>query len=162
MSEPRELEPTGDGRAPRHVHPPIWLLLHAGAALALDHWMPLRAVIPAPWTELALVPGLLGAGLVLWCIVLFRRHETGIIPFSETTALVASGPYRLSRNPIYVGLTLLLVSLVVLLGTLGPWLAVPSFWLVLRQRFVLKEEALLRARFGPAYEAFCTRVPRWI
>src|SRR5262245_15178510 len=134
--------------AVRHVHPPVWLLLHAAAALALDHWLPLRTVIPAPWNDLALLPGLLGATLVLWCVVLFRRNATPILPFTETTALVAAGPYRLSRNPIYVGLTLLLTSLVVLLGSLSPWLAVPSFWLVLRQRFVLKEEAMLRARFG--------------
>ena len=124
--------------------------------------MPIRTAIPAPWTNLALLPGLLGALLVLWCVVLFRRHDTPILPFTETTALVAAGPYRLSRNPIYVGLVLLLTSLVVLLGSLGAWLVLPSFWLILRQRFVLKEEALLRARFGPAYETFCERVPRWI
>jgi protein-S-isoprenylcysteine O-methyltransferase Ste14 len=147
---------------PRHVHPPVWLLLHAAAALALDRWLPLRTVIPSPWTHLALVPGLLGAALVLWCVVLFRLRRTPILPFTETTALVNAGPYRLSRNPIYLGLLLLLLGEVVLLGSLGPWLVLPSFWLILRQRFVLKEEALLRARFGATYEAFCHRVRRWI
>lgn len=146
----------------RHVHPPVWLLLHAAAALGLDRWLPIRDVLRSPWTELALVPGLLGALLILWCVVLFRRHDTPILPFTESTALVAAGPYRFSRNPIYVGLVLLLLGLVVLLGTLGPWLVLPSFWLILRQRFVIKEEALLRARFGAAYEAFCAQVPRWI
>jgi protein-S-isoprenylcysteine O-methyltransferase Ste14 len=150
------------GHAPRHVYPPVWLLLHAAAALALDRWLPLATLIRLPWTHLALVPGLLGVGIGLWSVVLFRRHGTPIVPFTESTALISRGPYRFTRNPIYLGLTLLLVSEVVLLGTLSPWIVVPSFFLILRQQFVLKEEALLRARFGAGYEAFCERVPRWI
>jgi len=140
----------------------VWLLLHGAAALALHRWLPLAIVVPPPWTRLALAPGLLGAVLVLWCAVLFRLRGTPIIPFTESTALVEAGPYRLSRNPIYAGLVLLLLCEVMVVGTLSPWLTVLSLFLILRQRFVLKEEALLRARFGPDYESFCLRVRRWI
>jgi len=147
--------------AGRHIHPPVWLLLHLLAAWALHTWLPVARLIEEPWTHLGLIPGVAGALIVLWCAGLFRLRGTPILPFTESTVLVTTGPYRFSRNPIYVGLTLLLVCAAVLFGTLTPWLVVPSFVLVIRQRFVLKEEALLRARFGASYEAFCARIPRW-
>lgn len=147
----------------RHtIHPPVWLLLHLAAAVALDRWLPLARLIPPPWTRLGLVPGLCGAAIVLWCVILFRRRGTPILPFTESTALVLVGPYRFSRNPIYVGLTLLLVCAALSMGSASPWIAVASFWLILRQRFVLREEALLRARFGAPYDSFCDRVRRWL
>ena len=148
--------------APRHIRPPIWLILHLLAQAALHHWLPGPRLLAAPWINLGLLPGFLGVTLVLWSAGLFLRRGTSIIPFTESSLLLAEGPYRASRNPIYLGLTLILVSVALFLGTASPWLPVASFFLILRQRFVLPEEALLRARFGPAYEAFQRRVRRWI
>ena len=148
--------------APRHIKPPIWLILHGLAQLALHRWLPGPRLLSPPWINLGLLPGFLGVTLVLWSAVLFRRRGTSIVPFTESSALLAEGPYRFSRNPIYLGLTLILVSAALFLGTTSPWLPVASFFLILRQGFVLPEEALLRARFGPAYEDYLRRVRRWI
>jgi protein-S-isoprenylcysteine O-methyltransferase Ste14 len=146
----------------RHVHPPVWLLLHGLLQLGLHRWLPGPRVVPPEWRDLGLLPGFAGVALVFWCVTLFVRRGTPIRPFTESTALVRAGPYRLSRNPIYLGLTLLLASSAAFFGTATPWLAVASFVLVIRQRFVLREEALLRARFGAEYQGFCRDVRRWL
>ena len=155
-------EPHAPAAPGRHIRPPIWLILHGLAQLALHAWLPGPRLLQPPWINLGLIPGLAGAGLVLWSAVLFLRRGTSIVPFTESTHLLATGPYRVSRNPIYLGLTLLLVSAAMFLGTTTPWLPVVSFFLILRQSFVLREEALLQARFGAEYEALRRRVRRWL
>jgi protein-S-isoprenylcysteine O-methyltransferase Ste14 len=147
---------------PRRILPPIWLILHLLAQAALHRWLPGPRLLPGAWFNLGLLPGFLGVTLVLWSAALFLRRGTSIVPFTESSVLLAEGPYRVSRNPIYLGLTLILVGVAAFLGTASPWLPVASFFLILRQCFVLPEEALLRARFGPAYEDYLRRVRRWI
>jgi len=146
----------------RHVHPPAWLILHGLLQLSLHHGLPGPRVVPPEWRDLGLLPGFLGVALIFWSIALFVRRGTPIRPFTESSALVREGPYRLSRNPIYLGLALILASSAAFLGSATPWLALASFVLVIRQRFILREEALLRARFGAEYVEFCRRVRRWI
>ena len=148
--------------APRPMKPPMWLIFHGLAQLALHHWLPGPRLVSPPWINLGLLPGFAGVVLVLWPASLFVRRGTPMVPFTESTVLLREGPYRVSRNPVYIGLTLFLVAAALFLGTTSPWLPVASYVLVLRQRFVLREEALLRARFGPAYEEYCRRVRRWI
>jgi len=148
--------------APRHIRPPVWLILLGLAQLALHHWVPGPRLLSPPWINLGLLPGFAGVLLVLWSVWLGRRRGTPMVPFTESTRLLDEGPYRVSRNPIYLGLTLILASVALFLGTTTPWLPVASLFLILRKRFVLREEALLRARFGPAYEAYLRRVRRWI
>jgi len=94
--------------------------------------------------------------------VLFIRRHTSILPMRPSSALVIAGPYRLTRNPMYVGMALLTVALALWLNT---WwvilLLVPTLLIV--QRFVIdREEAYLRRRFGAEYDAYTRQVRRWI
>jgi protein-S-isoprenylcysteine O-methyltransferase Ste14 len=97
-----------------------------------------------------------------WSLALFARHETGLLPGQATNAIIGHGPYRLSRNPLYVGLLALYLAVALL---------APSFWgLVLFPLAVLlvfwgairPEERFLRQRFGEAYDAYARRVRRWL
>ncbi|HEX5010530.1 MAG TPA: isoprenylcysteine carboxylmethyltransferase family protein [Planctomycetota bacterium] len=148
--------------AARRMKPPMWLILFGLAQLALHRWLPGPTLFSPPWINLGLLPGFAGVTLVIWCLFLFWRHHTNPVPFAEASHLVQDGPYRVSRNPIYLGLTLILASAALFLGTTSPWLPVVSFFLVLRQRFVLREEPWLRARFGAEYQDYVRRVRRWI
>jgi protein-S-isoprenylcysteine O-methyltransferase Ste14 len=147
---------------PRHIKPPVWLILHGLAQVALHHWLPGPRLLSPPWINLGLLPGFAGVLLVIWSVSLGLRRGTPMVPFTESTLLLDEGPYRVSRNPIYLGLTLILASVALFLGTATPWLPVVTLFLILRQQFVLREEPLLRARFGAAYEAYLGRVRRWI
>jgi len=99
---------------------------------------------------------------MLWGAGLFRRIGTGVRPFTPATALVARGPFRVTRNPMYVGMTTILVGLGIALGDVVPLLVPPLFALVIDRRFIRREEEFLADRFGAPYREFCRRVRRWL
>ncbi len=102
----------------------------------------------------------LGWALVLFCVGwngwslrLFRRHETGLLPGQETQALIEEGPYRLSRNPLYVGLLALYLGIALLVPTFWGLVLFPAAVLLVLWGAILPEEGFLRERFGATYEA---------
>jgi protein-S-isoprenylcysteine O-methyltransferase Ste14 len=142
--------------------PPVWFLLSIVAAVVLARYAPLAVIAPWPWNLLGLV--LVGAGLSLAIAgnQRFRRQGTSVIPFSPSSALVTDGVFRFTRNPMYLGLLTGLLGVVVLSGALSPLVLVVGLAVLLHARFVLPEEALMRAQFGEAYEAYRRRVRRWV
>ncbi|HEU0054891.1 MAG TPA: methyltransferase [Longimicrobium sp.] len=108
---------------------------------------------------------LLVAGLALfaWCVALFARVGRGTLaPWDPTRALVAAGPYRLTRNPMITGVAAILVGEALWMGSrvLGGWAAV--FIVINHLYFVLSEEPGLERRFGEGYRAYRAAVPRWL
>jgi protein-S-isoprenylcysteine O-methyltransferase Ste14 len=107
-------------------------------------------------------------GVVLWlyfdgsAMVQFKRARTGLAPSSPNTALVTSGPYRLSRNPMYVGMALLYAGLALALDLLWPLALLPAVLLIVDRLFIAREEPLLEAAFGEAYRRYRARVRRWL
>jgi protein-S-isoprenylcysteine O-methyltransferase Ste14 len=128
----------------------------------LDRYAPIAEanIRVLQWAGIALIA--LGAALALWCAREFRRAGTPIVPFLEPTALVTRGPYRISRNPIYVGFTLALIGVAALLGSSSPFVVVPVFVWIMHRRFVEPEERLLEHRFGEVYRAYKAQVRPWI
>jgi protein-S-isoprenylcysteine O-methyltransferase Ste14 len=140
--------------------PPLWLLAFALAAWGQARLLPLDpGALPraAGWLMVAA-----GLGLLLAAAVAFARARTTIIPHREPSALVTGGVYRISRNPIYLGDLLILAGLCLIWGAVSGLVLVPLLWLVLDRRFVRPEAARLRARFGPAFDAWAARTRAWI
>jgi len=108
------------------------------------------------------VPLVLGLALGIWGSNLFQRARTTIKPFETPTTLVTSGPFRLSRNPMYLGMAAVLVGVALMLGSATPFLVIPPFVLLLDVRFIRREESAMRAAFGEAYRAYQARVRRWL
>ncbi len=142
--------------------PPIWLLISLIAMTALHYLMPVRTIVPPPlhWGGAVLIVG--GVMLVGGPARMFSRAKTTIVPFNESSALVTSGPYRFTRNPIYVGMTSVLAGFAILFGSLTPWLVVPMFVLLIDRVFIAREERMLQKTFSEEYEDYCCRVRRWI
>lgn len=148
----------GRGKTP----PPVYVAA-ALAAMAAAHMLaPLARVAAFPWNLLGCVPLLLGAALAGWTLRLFASRQTTPEPFGESRALVTDGPFRVSRNPMYLGILLMLAGVAALLGTAGPWLVVPALGLVLDIVFVRREEERMERLFGDAYRSYKRRVRRWI
>ena len=147
---------------PTKMLPPVWFLLSLAAMGVLHHFAPVARTIPSPWNWLGLIPIIGGVALALSGAGLFRRHGTGVVPFSPATHLVTTGPYRFTRNPMYVGMFLALFGVAAILGTFSPLAVIPPFVWWIRRRFVLEEEAMLHERFGAEYAAFTKRVRRWV
>ena len=90
------------------------------------------------------------------------RAHTPVDPLKPTTALVTEGPFRYSRNPIYVALTLLYVGVALLINALGILLLVVPALVMLRYGVIAREEAYLTRKFGDAYRQYTAQVRRWL
>ncbi len=145
------------------IRPPIALALAIAAGLALDWlyrlpWLP--ADLPAGWIGAALFAA--GLALVIWAIVTFSRAGTQVPTTEPTSMIVGHGPYRFSRNPIYLGMFVGLAGLAVGFNTVWMLAALAAFCLVIRYGVVAREEAYLERKFGGAYLGFKSKVRRWL
>jgi len=133
------------------------LLLHRALPLALASGGPAPLSVWLGWAAVAL-------GLVLgaWAMFTFLGARTAIIPHRPATEVVQTGPYRLSRNPMYVALGLVYVGLALWLNRLWPLLLLPLVYVLLYRLVVRREERYLKSAFGEAYGAYRRRVRRWV
>lgn len=145
------------------LYPPLWLLLFVAAALALSRLLPLLSFeLPLLTWPFALLLGSSGGVLALWAAVLFRWQQTSAHPYAEASCLVTRGPYRFTRNPMYLGLLLGLLAVVLWLQSLPALLLAPLFVFVINRCNILPEERRLMARFGDAYRDYLARTRRWL
>jgi protein-S-isoprenylcysteine O-methyltransferase Ste14 len=111
---------------------------------------------------LAIVLTLASIALSASSIGLFRRSHTSIVPVRPATALVATGPYRFTRNPMYVSLAVLTLALGLFMNTWWPMLLLVPVLLIVQQFVIVREEAYLKRRFGEEYVGYTRHVRRWL
>ncbi|KEJ89714.1 methyltransferase family protein [Sulfitobacter donghicola] len=142
--------------------PPIWWM-GSIAVIYLGKW-----VLPGLHFDGAILTGLswltlIGALIVIaWSAIWFFRKKTPIEPHHTPKTLIVEGPYRLSRNPIYLALVILTVSSALGHGSILGLIAAAALWKLLDQRFAAPEEALLRETFADEAEAYLAKTKRWI
>jgi len=145
------------------IRPPLAWGLAVVAGLALDWVVPLRfvpAALPARW--LGAIVFALALALGVWAIVTITGAGSNVPTNRPTTAIVESGPYRFTRNPIYLGMMLVLIGLAIAFDNLWLLLVLVPFALVIRYGVVAREEAYLERKFGDAYRGYRARVRRWL
>jgi protein-S-isoprenylcysteine O-methyltransferase Ste14 len=143
--------------------PPVWLALALVMAWQISRLQPAALAISHP--ALDLLGGLLvGAGLVLMLLAVaeMRRRKTTVIPHLEADALVTTGVFSRSRNPIYLGDALVLAGLALRWDAPVALLLVPLFMATLTQRFILPEENRLRRKFRADFARYCEKTRRWL
>ena len=143
--------------------PPILFIVAALVAVGLGMVVPGPAWLETPVVRVLGWAALLsGLGLDLAAMRTMSGQRANILPHRAATALVTTGPFAWSRNPIYLGNT------IVLLGAAGafanPWflLAAPAAAIAVTRLAIVREEAHLAGLFGPAWRAYCLRTPRWL
>jgi len=143
-----------------HVPPPVYALLLLMLCKGLDSLAPLPPVLSSPALGTAIAaPGL---ALLFWAWLRFLKKKTTPIPTGEPSALVAEGPYRFTRNPMYLGFLPLLASAVFFTGAVVYLLAPAGFFLIVDRLFVPYEEAKLERLFGEEYAKLKRQTPRWL
>ncbi len=155
---------------PDHTRRPRTLILppapYAAAMLGgwwLDrHQLALSFDLGAVSRPLGWIAVGVGLALFAWTLWTFAHHRTTVNPYAGASALCTRGPFRFSRNPIYLGDWFILMGVSLLLGTLWPLVFAPLIWAMLRYGVIRHEEAHLEARFGDAYRHYASRVRRWI
>jgi protein-S-isoprenylcysteine O-methyltransferase Ste14 len=146
----------------RKVIPPVYLLLAFGLMEALHYLAPLGRFIEPPYSYLGAVPLLAGLFMSATAAGSFRKAGTPVVPFEPSTVLVTSGFFRYTRNPMYLGMVLMLVGVALLLGSLGPLVVIPVFVWIIQSNFIRGEEQFLEDIFGEQYLSYKRKVRRWI
>lgn len=146
----------------RRILPPLWLLITLIVMMTLHFLLPIAQVVLPPWNWLGLLGIAAGIALSALGAGAFKRAGTPVKPFEPSTALIRTGLYAYTRNPMYLGLLVSLIGAAVALGTLGPWLPIPVFVVIIDTQFIRGEEAFLEGIFGADYVDYRKRVRRWI
>jgi protein-S-isoprenylcysteine O-methyltransferase Ste14 len=146
------------------IPPPLLALGTAVLMWWVDREIPLVRLVAPPWNRFGW--GFIGIGLAVDAVSVaaFIRAKTTVNPLrvDRSTSLVVTGLYRVSRNPMYLGLMTLLVGWALLLGSLGPFLLIVVFERVMVIAQIRPEEVALAAKFGNQYANYASRVHRWL
>ena len=115
-----------------------------------------------PIQIIATVLGLVGLALIVLALGLFRTSRTRAEPWQPSSALVASGVYRFTRNPMYLGMAILALGIAVFFASLSAAFLTLVAALIIDRAVIKREEAYLQRRFGEDYAAYCRTVRRWL
>jgi len=147
------------------VRPPVLFGVPFLAALVLEYFVPLGPGLAAgPRRAMLVGVGLMVLGFVpfVFAVRRFLAAGTNVPTWEPSLALVEDGPYRYTRNPIYIGLVTLYFGLSVALTSVWALIFLPLLIAVLHHGVVLREEAYLTGKFGDSYRNFQKRIPRWL
>ena len=145
------------------IRPPIAWVVAVLAGLALNRLIPLPvlpAVVPGGWVGAIVFA--LALALLVWAIATITRSGSNVPTNQPTTTIVETGPYRFTRNPIYLGMMLGLIGLAIVVNSLWLLLTLVPFALVIRYGVIAREEAYLERKFGDVYGRYRARVRRWL
>jgi protein-S-isoprenylcysteine O-methyltransferase Ste14 len=164
MNYPAEPEATAlkPDTAGIRIPPPVYYVAAFLVGVVLE------LVFPTSWpstgVRVAVAVIASGAWLVLdgAATVFFRRAGTSMIPMNPTTALVTSGPYRVTRNPMYVGMAFLYVAFAFAFGVMWALVFLPAVIVIVDRFVIAREEPYLERKFGQAYRDYKARVRRWL
>ena len=142
--------------------PPVFYAVAFVAGLVANGMVPQVIGSPRVGVPTGGVLLTLGALLAVWGKRTMENAGTSVSPRMPTKALVTRGPFRFTRNPLYLARTLLYVALALVMDTPWPLLTLVPLLFLVHYGVVLPEERYLTARFGHTYEDYQTRVRRWL
>ena len=146
------------------IRPPIAWVLAIVAGMALDWWVAPLPLLPdeEPESLLGAVVFFLALALAFWAIATMTSAGSNVPTNRPTTTIVEAGPYRFSRNPIYLAMVLALIGLAISFDTIWLLLTLVPFAVVIRYGVIAREETYLERKFGDLYRSDCSRVRRWL
>ena len=147
---------------PISITPPVYLFLSIAIMVLVHFLLPGAKILALPWNLLGLIPLTLGIVLNLVADRSFKNHETTVKPVEESTALITTGTFRLSRHPMYLGFVLILFGTAVLMGSLMPYIVIIVFAIFIDLIFIRFEEKKLEQIFGEAWLEYRRKIRRWI
>ena len=146
----------------KNVHPPIVAMIFIIVGLLLGRFIPFLANMPPIMKNIGLALTFVGFLFGVGAFLEFRKARTTLDPHGSAKTLVKSGIYRFTRNPMYLGLLLLLAGWALYLANILAFLFLPAFILYMNRFQIKPEERALMDRFGQKYLEYASRVNRWI
>ena len=144
------------------IMPPTWMLIALVAMLIFHFMLPIAKIVPTLWNLVGLFFLVSGITLNLIADRAFQRIGTTVKPYQESSSLVTGGVFQISRNPMYLGMVMILIGIAVLLRTLSPLLVVIPFAILIDQIYIRVEEQMLTEKFGAKWQAYKAKTRRWL
>jgi protein-S-isoprenylcysteine O-methyltransferase Ste14 len=156
-------QPPTDGRdAPDVIAFPPFLFAGTMTLGLIAHWIhPVRPFPPIPSRVIGALLAVAGVALAKWGKSRLQAAGTNVDPRQPSTAIVADGPYRFTRNPLYLGAFVIYLGVALLVDALAPLVLFPFLLIVFDRGVIAREERYLEAKFGAPYRAYCKEVRRW-
>lgn len=149
----------GSNAGKKNVMPPTYFFVLL--LLTIPTYFLLR-VIPLPYNFIGLVFVAFGIVMNIWADAKFKEKQTTVSPFGTPSALVAEGPFRISRNPMYIGMAAILLGAAISIGSLIAFACPIIFVIVIQTKFLPIEEKNLGATFANEYQTYKRKVRQWI
>jgi protein-S-isoprenylcysteine O-methyltransferase Ste14 len=144
------------------IVPPVWLMLTMLFMYLLNAFVPLAPVFSYVFMPFGQVLVFLGFSLVFLSVRCFKKARTPLKPFVPVKAVITTGPFRYSRNPVYLGMFMIVTGWAIYLTSFSPWLPAMGFvWMICRY-WVPMEELQMEREMGDAYLAYKKQVRRWL
>jgi protein-S-isoprenylcysteine O-methyltransferase Ste14 len=144
------------------VPPPLYYIAGFGVGVALE------LAFPTDWPSTGVRIAVTVLAALAWFVLdgaamgVFRRAGTSMVPMNPSTALVTSGPYRLTRNPMYLGMAFLYVAFAFAFGVIWALATLPAVLVIVDRLVIAREEPYLERTFGEPYRDYKSRVRRWV
>ena len=146
----------------KKILPPTYFFIFLVLAVLIHFILPIIQLInyPLNWSGLLFI--LAGGGLNIWADRLFKKNNTTVKPDETPTSLINNGPFRFSRNPMYLGMEFLLIGTGLILGSVTSFVGAVLFFVVMELLFIRQEEKIMAEKFGDEFNAYKKKVARWI
>ena len=144
------------------IPPPLIYVAGFVLGLALERFLPVLVLPKIPSRVAALLCIAVGVTIAAWSVGLFRREHTSFVPIKPTTTLVIYGPYRFTRNPMYLGLVCVYLGIALWFGIFWALILLPAVMALIQRYVIIREEQYLERKFGGAYLKYKADVRRWI
>lgn len=144
------------------IKPPHIALMLLFLSWLAKRLFPQLKVISEPYNKIGIFVFAAGLSLTFWGFYSFKKNKTPIIPGQKPTFMVAEGPYKFTRNPMYLGVTITLLGASIYIGNLLSLLSPIIFFLIMNYYFVPFEERLMENLFGKKYLGYKKKVRRWV
>jgi len=155
-------DPNNLDHADVRIPPPLIYVAGFVLGLALERFLPVLVLPKIPSRVAAVLCIAVGVTIAAWSVGLFRREHTSFVPIKPTTTLVIYGPYRFTRNPMYLGLVCVYLGIALWFGIFWALILLPAVMALIQRYVIIREEQYLERKFGGEYLKYKADVRRWI
>lgn len=146
----------------KKIMPPTFFIILLLLSIVFHFVFPIFKFIFFPYIYLGIVLIIFGIIINLWTDSLFKKKQTRVKPHEIPNFFIANGPFKLSRNPMYLGMLSILLGTAIFLGSLSPFIFSIIFIIIMEKSFIPMEEKNLEKKFSNKYTDYKKRVRRWI
>ena len=146
----------------KKILPPSYFAFCLIITVLLHYILPIKQIIHYPYNLLGFLFFVIGGVLNIWTDQLFKKNETTVKPDEKPSVLIQTGPFNISRNPMYLGMTILLIGIGFILGSIISFVGAILFVVAMEIAFITQEEKYLQEQFGEEFDTYRKKVRRWI